>query len=329
MFRFLFILVLVTSLISPGFAESDLEQCLVIGQEADPARGRALFKTAMDAWHRGKISMAVDHYERAIIADHSILKHEDHGMAMKLLEKYRNMPDNSDMATLCRRAFLENILIGNLETSIRIYQEAAGIAGTEKAQNLAMDEASRLKGQLDYIRNWQKGILRDNRINRAQDLSAYLERSRIDEIQDQVEDNSAELEELNERLTYLQKQEKEISEEMYSSVGSASRYRRRYLYPGAYQDNSPSPDPSVFPEGNFGDEGLNTAQVPNPYAGQASNSNRTSARNRFYIYRNRANRQKDQLAQIRAEISGVYRKIAEISKANRELREKASGDPVR
>jgi len=306
-------------------------ECLVIGQEADPARGRKLFKDALESWHRGKKSEAVDMYESAIIADHSILRHEDHGLAMALLEKYRDPAKKDDLITLCRRGFFENILVGNLESSIDYYEEAAKIAGNERDRQLAQDEANRLREQLSYISEWQQGIARANRLLRAKDLQEYLHNSKIAELQGQIEDNSLELEELQERLAYLQNQEKEVLEQMYSSVRYAARYRRQHYYPGAYQTGTPDPSATFFPEGSWGsDNSATQAQIANPYAGQPNTGpDSNTALNRFYMYRGRARRQQDQLDQIRAEISGLYRRIAQMEKSNRELREQASDEVVK
>lgn len=313
-------------------AENDAyQQCLVIGQESDPARGRQFFKEAMEAWRLGKNTMAVELYEQAIIADHSVLKHEDHGLAMKLLEKYRDMAEPQTVAALCRRGFFENILIGNLETSIKYYQDAARSSTVASEIQLASDEAERLKGQLSYIQNWQKNIKQQNRIKRASDLNAYLQRSALDNLQSQAEDNSYEIAELKERLVFLYKQEKEISTEMYSSVRSAGRYRRNYYYPGAYQGQAVDPGDTGYAGGNWGSDGSPaTEQVANPYAGQPNTGvARKVALNRFYTYRNRAKRQQDQLDQVRAEISGLNRRIAEIEKANLKLREKIDPNPIK
>lgn len=315
---------------SPVAAQDSYLECLVIGQEADPAKGRMLFRQAMELWHRSRITEAVELYEQAIIADHSILRHEDHGLAMRLMEKYRSKPEPLSVADLCRRGFFENILIGNLEESIRFYEEAARTAADKESAELAEDEARRLQNQLTYIRTWQQGILRENRIRRNQDLQEYLERTERAGLQRNYEDNSFEIEELRERISFLQQQEREAMEEMYSSVRSAGRYRRRYYYPGSMQGGVPDPSNAVPTGNNPGpDASLNTSQVPNPYAGQSGDGiSRDTSLNRFYIYRNRAKRQQDQLDQIRAEISGLNRRLAELEKAGRELREKISADPI-
>ena len=331
------VLLLAAALISntPCMASEPVEQsnlqCLVIGQEADPARGRELFKQALQAWNHGQRTEALEHYESAIIADHSILRHEDHGLAMALLEKYRDPARGSDLTTLCRRGFFENILVGNLESSIKFYEEAAQVATSDNDRQLAADEALRLREQLSYITEWQKGIERANRQLRARDLVEYEQAGRIAELQDQIEDGSGELEELQERLAYLQKQEKEALEGMYSSVRSAARYRRQHYYPGAYQTGTPDPSATTFPEGNWGgDNSPNQGQVANPYAGQPDTGvSSDAALNRFYVYRGRARRQQDQLDQIRAEISGLQRRIAQTEKSMRDLRQKASNEAVK
>ncbi|MEW6712647.1 MAG: hypothetical protein AB1403_22705, partial [Candidatus Riflebacteria bacterium] len=80
---------------------SEPEVCLVFGQEADPVKGRNYFKSALEMLHKGQRKEAIEHYEIAIIADHSILKHEDHGLAMALLEKYRDIKEEQTPALLC------------------------------------------------------------------------------------------------------------------------------------------------------------------------------------------------------------------------------------
>ncbi|HNX77834.1 MAG TPA: hypothetical protein PLM07_17090 [Candidatus Rifleibacterium sp.] len=333
--RAVLLLAAVLMSITPCMAGEPVEQsnlqCLVIGQEADPARGREFFKQAMQAWNHGQKSEALELYESAIIADHSILRHEDHGLAMALLEKYRDPARSNDLTTLCRRGFFENILVGNLESSIRFYEEAAQVATSDNDRQLAADEAVRLREQLSYITEWQKGIEQANRQLRARDLVEYEQAGRIAELQDQLEDGSGELEELQERLAYLQKQEKEALEGMYSSVRSAARYRRQHYYPGAYQTGTPDPSAATFPEGSWGgDNSPNQGQVANPYAGQPDTGvSSDAALNRFYVYRGRARRQQDQLDQIRAEISGLQRRIAQTEKSMRDLRQKASNEAVK
>ena len=312
-------------------AEQSNLQCLVIGQEADPARGRHLFKQAMEAWLRGQRTEALNFYESAIIADHSILKHEDQGMAMALLEKYRDPARGNDLTTLCRRGFFENILVGNLQSSIQYYEKAAEIADSESDRQLAADEAERLRGQLSYIVEWQKGIERTNRILREKDLVEYEQTSKIADLEQQVEEGSGELEELQERLAYLQKQEKEVMEEMYSSVRNAARYRRQHYYPGAYQTGTPDPSSTTFPEGKWGaDNAQNQQQIANPYAGQPNSGiGADAALNRFYVYRGRARRQQDRLDQIRAEISGLQRRIAQTETSMKNLRRQASDEAIK
>ncbi|MDD2999296.1 MAG: hypothetical protein PHV05_09575 [Candidatus Riflebacteria bacterium] len=332
--RVLVLLVMTVFLSSQFFpcqAADNYLQCLVIGQEADPVKGRELFKKAMESWNRGQLSEAINLYEQAIIADHSILKHEDHGLAMKLLEKYRLQENKQDVSSLCRLGFFENILVGNLESSITYYEEAAKIATSEANIQLARDEAERLQQQLAYITSWQEEILKENRSKRIRDFNEYLQLTKIKDLQNQFEDNSLELEELNERLTFLQKQEKEVMEAMYSSVRNAARYRRQHYYPGAYQSTTPDPSANTFPEGNWGSDGsTNPGQIANPYSGQPHQGiSRDAALNRFYTYRGRARRQQDQLDQIRAEISGIQRRIAQTEKTMKTLQKKGSNEAAR
>jgi archaellum component FlaC len=273
-------------------------------------------------------SAAVELYERAVIADHSILRHEDHGLAMALLEKYRdkNMPQTA--AALCRRGFFENILIGNLEESMKFYEKAAAAASNPDEAQLASDEAKRLREQLAYIREWQQSVIRENRIIRERERQQYIRQTAQEELRTQVNEISDEVSELQERLAFLQKQEKEVMENMYSSMRNAARYRRRYYYPGLYSDATPDPSPrdgSAAPAGS-----TDMAPGANPYAGQGTSVIPSNVSlNRFYIYRNRARREEDQLAQIRAEISGLQRRVAELQKSSKELREKANPSAVR
>jgi hypothetical protein len=315
----------------PTMAQSEPDVCLVIGQDADPVAGRTHFKKALEQWIRGQKKEAIESYEKAIIADHSILRHEDHGLAMALLEKYRNPEVEQSPALLCKRGFLENILIGNLEDSIRLYQKAADEAKDKETAQLALDEAQRLQAQLSYLREWQESVRKANAIARRKDLEDYLSREKIEDIQDQVEDNNAELEELRERLAYLQQQEKEASEQMYSSVQTAARYRRRYYYPGSYRSSAPDPDLNNLPPGNWGSDNVaNNNQVANPYASQTSSgASGKTALYRYYVHRGAAKRSQDQLSQIRAEISGVYRQIAQLEKANKEARKELSNEAVK
>ncbi|KAF1081801.1 MAG: hypothetical protein GQF41_1441 [Candidatus Rifleibacterium amylolyticum] len=311
--------------------DTDYLQCLVIGQEADPSKARNLLRDALNAWHRGQRSEAVELYERAVIADHSVLRHEDHGLAMALLDKYRAVDSPQTVAALCRRGFFENILIGNLEESMKFYEKAAETAKNPDESQLAADEAKRLREQLNYIREWQQSVIRENRILRERDRQQYIQTTAREELQNQATEISDEVEELQERIAFLQKQEKEVMEDMYSSMRNAARYRRRYYYPGAYSYGAPDPTADLMPEGSSGsDSSIKMGQGTNPYAGQpVDGPSGDVALNRFYIYRNRARREEDQLAQIRAEIVGLQRRIAERQKAARELREKASSSPVR
>jgi hypothetical protein len=136
-----------------------------------------------------------------------------------------------------------------------------------------------------------------------------------------------ELAELQERLKYLQNKEKEMADEMLSKVNLASRYRRKYYYPGAYNTSTPEPNSANVPPGNYGDDGsMNSGQVANPY--QSGKSSRRSYLYRYYDYRDDAKKAKNQLAQIRAEISGVYRQIDRLKKQKKELREKLDENPL-
>ena len=328
-FKLVFFLMIICIFIHPSAKAEDIipENCLVIGFEGDPARGRKFFKKAMNQWMQGQQTKAIENYEKAIIADHSILKHEDHGMAEALLEKYRDINASQTPALLCKRGFLENILIGNLDDSINLYEKAAKVASKEQVQELASNEAERLSQELDYIEEYQRNVQKELEKQRKEDLQWYLARERKKSLEDEVEDSNLELQELQERLSYLQKQEKEVADEMFSKVNLASRYRRRYYYPGAYTTPTADPDSANVPPGNYGDDGsINSGQIANPY--QSSKSNRRSYLYRYYDYKDDAKRAKDQLAQIRAEISGVYRQIDRLKKQKKELREKLDENPL-
>lgn len=327
--KFILIILVIGLFIQGSIKAEDImpEKCLVIGFEGDPARGRQFFKKAMNQWMQGHRSKAIDNYEKAIIADHSILKHEDHGMAEALLEKYRDKNASQTPALLCKRGFLENILIGNLDDSIDLYKTAAKVANKEQVQELAANEAERLAQELDYIKEYQRSVQRELEKQRKQDLQWYLARERKKSLESQVEDSDMELAELEERLAYLQKKEKEVADEMFSKVNLASRYRRKYYYPGAYSTSATDPDSANVPPGNYGDDGsINSGQVANPY--QSAKSNRRTYLYRYYDYKDDAKRAKDQLAQIRAEISGVYRQIDRLKKQKKELREKLDENPL-
>lgn len=332
---FSLLILLTFNIIAPvSAADDDYLQCLVIGQEGDPSKARTLLRDALDSWRRGMRTEAIELYERAVIADHSVLRHEDHGLAMALLEKYRAIDAPQTVAALCRRGFFENILIGNLEESMKFYEKAAEAAEAAKNPDeaqLANDEAKRLREQLNYIRDWQQGVIRENRILRERDRQQYIQRTAREELQSQVADNSDAIEELQARIAFLQNQEKETMQDMYSSMRSAARYRRRYYYPGLYQQGASEPSDSMLPEGSSGsDSSIKMGQGTNPYVGQAvTGASGDVALNRSYVYRNRAKREEDQLAQIRAEIVGLQRRIAELGKVNKTLREKASPSAVR
>ncbi|GAB4285424.1 MAG: hypothetical protein Kow0029_32240 [Candidatus Rifleibacteriota bacterium] len=329
----IFVIYLLAFCATVSYAETNIsnpEECLVIGYEANPVKGREHFKSAIDLWIKGQTTKAVEEYEKAIIADHSILKYEDHGMAKALLEKYRDANATQTPQLLCKRGFLENILIGNLSDSIKFYQEAAKIAKKPEIEQLAKAEANRLSDELKFIRDWQASVAAANARLRKKDLQDYLKREELKNKEEMLEDYSLEIEELQQRLAYLQQQEKKVAEEMYSYVSKAARYRRRYYYPGAYQTTTPDPDLQNVPEGSVGiADSRNLDQVANPYAGQpAYGATGERALTRYYIYRNSARQRQEKLAQIRAEISGIYRQIAQLQKAAKKIRQDLSDDAV-
>ena len=299
------------------------QECLIIGQNIDPAKGRALFKKALENWHKGLKTKALQIYESSLIADSSILKHNDYGMALALLQKYRDSTATPTPGILCRQAFFENILIGNLETSISLYEKASK-NGNKEIKVIAADEVLKLKEELKFIQAWQKEMERKIALERKKDLELYLKKDRLRNIDFEVSDNNFEIEELKERLEFLQNKEKEIAELIFSSMRKASRYRRRYYYPGAFQDSTPDPDTNTFPGGSWSYDGtMPNSQVPNPYAGfNNSNVSGRRALYRYYIYRGKTKRAQAQLDQIRAEIAGINQQIAKLDKSNKDLAKK-------
>lgn len=273
------------------------EECLVMGNHSNPATGMKFFKQAMEMKMRGQTTEAIDLYEKAIIADNAVLKYDDYGLAKLLLEKYRNMKGPHTTAFLCKKAFLENIVAGNLDKSINLYKKAINVASTSYVANIASAEEKRLIKEKKYIEKWVNSVQRANEYKRKQDLAYYLKKNKVEEIQSEITDNSNEIEKLNERLKYLRKKEKEVSDKMYSALRISRRERRRYYYPSYYANAASAANPPYKPS-------------------------RTTSLDRSYAFQSIAKQHQIELAQIRAEISGVERRIAQAKKAGKSLRKK-------
>lgn len=162
------------------------------------------------------------------------------------------------------------------------------------------------------------------------DLAAYLQKSKINELENQIEDNSFDLEELKERLAYLQKQEKETLEEMYSSVRSAARISPAVLISGAYQTGTPDPSAATFRKA--------TGEPLPAKSGAGCQSIRWTAEygvssdaalNRFYVYRGRAAPSAGPTRPDPGRNIGLHRRIAQLEKATGNLRKKARDEAVR
>ncbi|HEY9071754.1 MAG TPA: hypothetical protein VIV61_15960 [Candidatus Ozemobacteraceae bacterium] len=303
------------------------EECMVIGEEADTVKGTKLYMDAVSAWRQGLRQKALDQYEAALLADRGVLARPDEGMALALLERYRERVGTASPTAglLCRQGFFENIISGNLESAIAEYRKAAAIAGTEAAKQTAAREADRLQAQLEYLRTWQAEYRRKVALQRRQQDAEVVFQGRVEAVDDrivQLEDERAELEE---RLAYLRRQEADGREELMTSIRRASRYRRAQYYPGReYQPDVPAtsyPGPAVGPlpsppPGAPGPLPSTTSTSPTPTPTVPTYQMPTEGSNLSLFYRNRneALQNESALYSIRAEITGVERRIEEIDK---------------
>ena len=272
-------------------AEPAGDECLVIGAGSDPVKGATRFSEAVQAWRRGFVTQALQAYEQAIIADRAILARDDEGMALGLLERYRKLSETSSptVALLCRKGFFENIIIGDLEDSIRHYRQAAELASNQKEKATATAEAERLERELVFIRQWQTERQAKLVRERGRDLVDYTRKESQRQISDRREELDSELQELNERLAYLTQEEGKARDEMYENMRKAVRYRRWTYYEG--------------PQGAAPEEVRDPAQDMEL----------------MYSSRRRMNSSQEQANHIRSEITGVKRRIEAIQKEQKKL----------
>jgi hypothetical protein len=288
-----------------GIAQADdaLDQCLMIGEDGDPIKARHLFGEAMQAWRTGRRTKAIQLYEKSLIADRSVLRHDDDGMAPALLEYYEEQvgQGSPSAALLCRKGFFENIIVGDLEAAATEYEQAARIAATEEFQIRAGREAERLRRQLAYIKTWQEGVARRKAEERALDWAHFSKQTQLNDFDARIEALRDEQAELEERLAYLQSEEKDGQERMAEAMRRATRYRRRYYYPDTFSDPNPPVDdanaPGVVPPGQL-------------------------SLYRMYSSRNSAEREREGLTQIRSETTGIQRRLDQIPKKIKEWEEK-------
>ncbi|RCK75291.1 MAG: hypothetical protein OZSIB_4055 [Candidatus Ozemobacter sibiricus] len=339
------------------------EECLVIGEGLDPARGRRLFQEATEAWRTGRRGRALDLYEEALIADRSVLTYDDDGMALALLERLQQQIDlgSPTTALLCRKGFFENIIIGDLEAAVEHYRRARDLAATEAQRNLAAREAARLSEELVYIRRWQQQQqarlaalrrLEDARLAREEKLASR---------EDQLNALRDEKEELQARIAYLNSQEAETRAALLTSMARRSRARRYYYYRNDVltPPSTPAPPPAPYPGPGLGplpdpppgapgplvsveprplsrefdprplqsvppvpvppQTGVFPTLPPNDPLPEQSSSMDTEVGSPenlelYYLYRRRAKDQKQEIDQIRAEITGLERRINAIDK---------------
>lgn len=258
----------------------DGQECLVIGGSADPRQGREFFDRAHAAWLSGNADQARDLYEQAVLADRSVLALDDNGMGMHLLSWYRAQATNGSAtpALLCRLGYFENIMFGNLETAIEHYRQAGDSAVATGVRELALRESERLARELRFLREFQRTKAEAARRRSDADIVTYVEQRRQNGIQDQIQALLDEQEDLKERLNWLGQEEGTVQKDLFHSLWRANRYRRfAYFEP-------PSEGEVVDPLGSY------------------------------YRSRNQAQGSRDQIAQIRAERSGIERRLKAIAK---------------
>ncbi|MBF0500655.1 MAG: hypothetical protein HQM09_11025 [Candidatus Riflebacteria bacterium] len=262
-----------TSAVSPTAAEV----CLVIGQDSNPVLGEELFKKALTAWLSGKGDEARILYEKALLASRTILNHNDSGMAINLLDWYRKSVDKpgSSAELNCRLGFFENIVGGNLVDSIAHYRRAVEMATATQTRELARGEVERLSRELAFVQSYQETKRKASRRVNAYEVKTYLEKQRVESVEEHLEDLETQRDELSERLSYLEKEEGNTQEELYHDLWRANRYHRFVYVESAGYDT---------PENEL---------------------------NSYYYSRNRAREKQDQIAGIRTEIEGIKRRIKE------------------
>lgn len=320
-----------------------VDECMVIGGESDPVKGTRLYMEAVSAWRQGLRNKALDAYEEALLADRGVLSKPDEGLALALLERYRERVSTASptAALLCRQGFFENVISGNLESSIAEYRKAFALAVATSTRETAGREADRLQKELEFIRTWQTEYRRKVALQRKRDDAEIAFQGRVESVDERIVAFQDERSELEERLSYLRDQESEGRETLMTSIQRASRYRRAHYYPERqYQTNIPAfpysgPAVGPLPSPPPGAPGpLTPAQInpPGPLPPVQTSPTQTggdyqipadgSSLSLFYRNRNETLQNESALKSIRAEISGVERRIEEIGK----LIEKAEKD---
>lgn len=311
------------------------DECLVIGNEADPVKGTKLYMDAISAWRQGLKQKALDAYEEALLADRGVLAKPDEGLAIALLERYRDRVSTATPTAgiLCRQGFFENVISGNLEASIAEYKKAAVAAVATTTRSTAAREADRLQKELEYIRTWQAEYRRKIALQRRRDEAEIAFQGRVETVDEKLEALQDERSELEERLSYLRDQEREGREMLMTSIQRASRYRRSYYYPA--RQNQPDIPPTSYPGPSVGPLPSPPPGAPGPLTQQQSNPPGPlpptqlsptpsggdyqlppdgSTLSLFYRNRHEAQENESALKSIRAEITGVERRIEEVDR---------------
>jgi len=315
--------------------EASPDECMVIGHESDPVKGTKLYMDAVSAWRQGLRQKALDAYEEALLADRGVLSKPDEGLAIALLERYRERVSTATPTAglLCRQGFFENVISGNLEASIAEYRKAAAMAVATTTRSTAGREADRLQKELEYIRSWQAEYRRKVALQRRKDDAEIAFQGRVETVDEKLEALRDERSELEERLSYLRDQEREGREMLMTSIQRASRYRRSYYYPA--RQNQPDTPPTSYPGSAVGplpspppgapgpltQQQINppgplpTTQLsPTPSGGDYQLPPDGSTLSLFYRNRNEARQNESALKNIRAEITGVERRIEEVDR---------------
>lgn len=311
------------------------DECMVIGHESDPVKGTKLYMDAVSAWRQGLRQKALDAYEEALLADRGVLAKPDEGLAIALLERYRERVFTATPTTglLCRQGFFENVISGNLEASIVEYRKAAAMAVATTTRSTAGREADRLQKELEYIRGWQAEYRRKVALQRRRDDAEVAFQGRVETVDEKLEALQDEKSELEERLSYLRDQEREGREMLMTSIQRASRYRRSYYYPA--RQNQPDTPPTSYPGPAVGPLPSPPPGAPGPLTQQQSNPPAPlpppqlsptpsggdyqlppdgSTLSLFYRNRHEAQENESSLKSIRAEITGIERRIEEVDR---------------
>jgi hypothetical protein len=297
---FVFSILFMLLSIVPGSAA---EECLVIGEKNNPLLASRHFSKALDHWRKGQTDAALDLYEEAVMNDRTILSRDDEGMATALVEKYRDRITQGETGTelLCRLGFFENVVLGNLDAAIAGYKAAAAAATTEKARSLATNEAVRLWEQRRYLQEWQQQKAVAARRLTDRQIEAAVADTEEAERFSRFAQKEEELKTLEERLIYLRQQEKEEQHRMSTFLQRTARFRRYHYYDGSGETDAPVDETS----GTY-------YNIPR-HDPSLDNRTRESDLANLYVSRRKAKEASDQVNQIRAEISGLQKRIKTLS----------------